>query len=189
MIVGIANLLQFSLILLKYAVTMPKSALPSVLLALLMLAACNGDVYTRDGVTNGDSFYLAPRAYADDDPALQSWVAYSLMKSACQLEVGGPIPSRASDYGCEFTARRHLVEAWEEQRAEHDNIADAYLDDLLAVRDAGFLDEYTVRYFGRPHWQVPVEVRVDEFRRWQRQHLRGHKPQTRLIGSWGYRQR
>ena len=55
--------------------------------------------------------------------------------------------------------------------------------------DAGFLDEYTVRYFGRPHWQVPVEVQVDDFHRWQRQHLRGHKPETRLIGSWGYRQR
>ena len=188
MITGFANPIQFSLILIEYAVSMPKSAPLSLLLSLLMMAACNGDIYTRDGVTNGDSFYLAPRAYADDDPALQSWVAYSLMKSTCQLETGGPIPSRASNYGCEFTARRHLVEAWEEQRAEHARASDPYLDDLLAVRDAGFLDEYTVRYFGRSHWQVPAEVRVDEYRRWQRQHLRGHKPQTRLIGSWGYRQ-
>ena len=166
---------------------MPKIFLSSTLLVAVLLTACNGEIYTRGGVTDGDSFYLAPRAYQDDDPALQSWVAYSLMKSACQLEVGGSIPSHASNYGCEFTARRHLVEAWDEQRLEHGGISDAYLDDLIAVRDAGFLDEYTVRYFGRPHWQVPVEVRVDEFRRWQRQHLRGHKPETRLIGSWGYR--
>ena len=160
-----------------------------MLLAVVLLAACNSEIYTRDGVTDGDSFYLAPRAYQDDDPALQSWVAYSLMKSTCQLEVGGSIPSRASDYGCEFTARRHLVEAWDEQRLEDGDIHDDYLDDLVAVRDAGFLDEYTVRYFGRPDWQVPVEVQVDNFRRWQRQHLRGHKPETRIIGSWGYRQR
>ena len=168
---------------------MRKIFLSSTLLVAVLLAACNGEIYTRGGVTDGDSFYLAPRAYQDDDPALQSWVAYSLMKSACQLEDGGSIPSHASNYGCEFTARRHLVEAWDEQRLEHGGISDAYLDDLIAVRDAGFLDEYTVRYFGHPHWQVPVEVRVDEFRRWQRQHLRGHKPETRLIGSWGYRQR
>jgi hypothetical protein len=166
---------------------MRKIVLSSMLGVVVLLAACSGEIYTRDGVTDGDSFYLAPRAYQDDDPALQSWVAYSLMKSTCQLGVGGSIPSRASNYGCEFTARRHLVETWEEQRLEDSSIRDEYLDDLVVVRDAGFLDEYTVRYFGRPDWQVPVEVRVDDFRRWQHQHLRAHKPETRIIGSWGYR--
>ncbi len=155
---------------------------------LLLLAACNSEIYTRDGVTDGDSFYLAPRAYEDDDPALQSWVAYSLMKSTCQLEIGGSNPARVSDYGCEFTARQHLVETWEEQRSQHPGASDPYLDDLLAIREAGFLDEYTVRYFGRKHWQVPAEVRVADFRRWQRQHLRRHRPETRIIGSWGYRE-
>ncbi len=155
---------------------------------LLLLTACNSEIYTRDGVTDGDSFYLAPRAYADDDPALQSWVAYSLMKSTCQLEIGGPNPARVSDYGCEFTARQHLVETWQEQRREHPGVSDPYLDDLLAVREAGFLDEYTVRYFGKKHWQVPAEVSVADFRRWQRRHLRRHRPETRIIGSWGYRE-
>ncbi|MBT8086663.1 MAG: hypothetical protein KJO46_01450 [Gammaproteobacteria bacterium] len=162
---------------------------PLTLLLCLLLGACNSEIYTRDGVTDGDAFYLAPRAYQDDDPALQSWVAYSLMKSACQLDIGGDIPSRTSDYSCEFTARKHLVDTWRQQRREHGNARDRYLDDLLAVREAGYLDEYTVHYFGRRHWQVPVEVRVDDFRRWQRLHLRRHQPETRLIGSWGYRER
>lgn len=158
-----------------------------VFLSYLLLAGCNSEIYTRDGVTDGDTFYLAPRAYEDDDPVLQSWVAYSLMKSACQLDIGGDIPARVSDYSCEYTARRHLVNTWYEQRLEHGDIADAYLDDLVAVHEAGYLDEYTVRYFRHREWQVPVEVRVDKFRRWQRKHLRGHRPQTRIIGSWGYR--
>lgn len=156
-------------------------------LSYLLLAGCNSEIYTRDGVTDGDTFYLAPRAYEDDDPVLQSWVAYSLMKSACQLDIGGEIPARVSDYSCEYTARRHLVSTWHEQRLEHGDIADSYLDDLVAVHEAGYLDEYTVRYFRHREWQVPIEVRVDEFRRWQRKHLRGHRPQTRIIGSWGYR--
>lgn len=158
-----------------------------VLFPFLLLAACNSEIYTRDGVTDGDSFYLAPQAFEDDDPVLQSWVAYSLMKSACQLDIGGEIPARVSDFGCEFTARAHLVDTWEEQRLKHEDIADPYLDDLVIVRDAGFLDEYTVRYFGRKDWLVPDEVRVDDFRRWQRKHLRRHRPHTRIIGSWGYR--
>ena len=158
-----------------------------LLLPVLALAACNSDIYTRDGVTDGDTFYLAPRAHSDDDPVLQSWVAYSLAKSVCQVDIGGDIPSRVTDYGCEFTARRHLVENWQEQRLENPAASNRYLDDLVRVYEAGFLDEYTVRYFGRRHWQVPVEVEVDKFHRWQRKNLRGHRPQTRIIGSWGYR--
>lgn len=160
-----------------------------VILPLLLLTACNSEIYTRDGVTDGDSFYLAPHALQDDDPVLQSWVSYSLMKSTCQLDVGGEIPARVSDYGCELTARQHLLDTWEEQQPQHDAAADAYLDALVDVRDAGFLREYTVHYFGRHDWHVPAELRTDDFQRWQRRYLRRHKPETRIIGSWGYHQR
>jgi hypothetical protein len=157
------------------------------LIALFPLVALGSGIYTRDGVTDGDTFYLAPRAHVDDDPVLQSWVSYSLMKSTCQLEIGGENPARNSSYGCEFTARQHLLNAWQEQRSQHEGATDAYLDTLLRVRDAGFLDEYVVRYFGRRHWQVPIEVSLDAFKDWQRDNLRGHKPVTRIIGSWNYR--
>ena len=153
----------------------------------LLLTACNTKIYTKDGVTDGDTFYLAPRAWADDDPVLQSWVTYSLVRSACQLELGGENPARNHDYGCEYTARRHLVDTWEQQRTEHPGVEDAYLDSLLRVRRAGFLDEYTVRYFGRQGWIVPAEVRLNDFHDWQARHLDGHRPETRIIGSWNYR--
>jgi hypothetical protein len=156
-------------------------------LGALAVAGCNHSVYTKDGVTDGDTFYLAPRAWGDDDPVLQSWVSYSLVRSACQLELGGENPARNSDYGCEFTARQHLLETWETQCVEHPAAADAYLDALLRVRDAGYLDEYTVHHFGRRHWQVPAEVRLDEYHRWARRQLERHRPETRLIGSWNYR--
>ena len=97
--------LQVSLMPVAYAAPMRILTLAM----LLALAACSGSVYTSDGVNDGDTFYLAPRAWADDDPVLQSWVAYSLTRSACQLELGGENPARNNDYGCEYTARRHLV--------------------------------------------------------------------------------
>ena len=180
---GTADPLQVSLSPVSYALIMR----PLLVIGLALLAGCNTSIYTKDGVTDGDTFYLAPRAYSDDDPVLQSWVAYSLIKSTCQLELGGDNPARNSDYGCELTARQHLLDTWLEQRSAHPAAADGYLDTLLRVRDAGYLDEYTVYHFGRRHWQVPAEVRVTGFRRWQRQHLPGHRPQTRLVGSWNYR--
>jgi len=179
-----ANPLQVSLISVTYAGNMRFLAL----CAVLALTACNTSIYTMDGVTDGDTFYLAPRAYGDDDPVLQSWVAYSLMRGACQLELGGDNPARNSGYGCEFTARQHLLNAWEAQRTEHPGASDPYLDSLLLVREAGFLDEYVVHYFGADHWQIPVEVRVGDFGAWQRKHLRRHRHQTQVIGSWNYRE-
>lgn len=157
--------------------------------ACVLLGACQSEIYVRDGVTDGDTFYLSHEAMYDPDPALQSWVAYSLMKSTCQLELGGENPARANSYGCELTARRHLLDAWSEQVAKDPNVRDDYLDTLTSVRDSGHLDEYVVYYFGSRHWRVPAEVDVQKFRHWQDQHLRHHKANTRIVGSWNYRQR
>lgn len=157
--------------------------------ALLLLAGCNSEIYLRDGVTDGDTFYLAPVAAVDTDPVLQSWVAYSLAKSVCQLELGGDNPARANSYDCERSARSVLADTWAEKCAEYPGLSDDYLDALLAVSDAGYLGAYTAYFFGRNDWQVPAEVDVDAFDQWRRRHLRRHRPQTRLVGYWGYDQR
>jgi len=152
----------------------------------LLLTACSGDVYVRNYVTDGDTFFLAPQAFVDNDPVLQSWVAYTLMLSACQLDIGGENPARVSDYGCEFSARQLLLDTWERKLAQNPDIRDDYLETLMSIRDAGYLDEYTVRYYGDDGWQVPIEVDVDEFVSWESDHLSGHKPEKRIIGSWSY---
>lgn len=156
-----------------------------VLLVLLM-SACNSQIYVRDYVTDGDTFYLAPQAFVDNDPVLQSWVAYTLMLSACQLDIGGENPARVTDYGCEFSARMLLLDTWERKLAQNPDVRDDYLETLMAIREAGYLDEYTVHYFGDEVWQVPIEVNVPDFVRWSKQNLAKHRPQKRVIGSWNY---
>ena len=157
--------------------------------SLLAVAACNGDIYLRDGVTDGDTFYLAQQALTDDDPALQSWVTYSLGKSACQLQQDTGNPARASSFACELTARQLLLESWEENRLQHPDISDPYLDDLARVDQSGYLREYVARYFRNPDWILPRDIRKQEFQAWQRKNLPGHRPTTVLTGSWNYRQR
>ena len=159
-------------------------------LALFLLfpaLAVASQIYTRDGVTDGDTFYLAPAAFVNDDPAYQSWVAYSLMKSTCQLEIGGKNPARANSFDCEFTARLHLVNAWNEKKQQNPALTDDYLGALSEVQHAGFLAEYTARYFGKKDWLLPDGLRAAEFKAWQKKNLRGHRPKTRIIGSWNYR--
>jgi len=155
---------------------------------LVTATGCDGRIYVRDAVTDGDTFYLAPSAYAgDDDPVLQSWVSYSLTRSACQLEIGGDNPARVSTYDCELIARQHLLETWQESRDNGMGHTDDYLDTLLSVRDADFLEAYTVHYLGREGWREPTAINIEAFRDWRRVHLRGHIPTTRIIGSWGFR--
>jgi len=152
----------------------------------LVLAGCSGEIYLRDGVTDGDTFYLASRAFSDTDPALQSWVSYSLVRSACQLQIGGENPARESSFECEMTARRLLLDSWLEQRAENPILSDDYLDELASVQNAGYLDEYVARSFRKRHWELPDDLDKSEFRKWRRTHLRSHRPETRIIGSWNY---
>ena len=175
-------MLQVSLTWLPYAAVMRFLSL----FLLLPLVAHGSEIYTRDGVTDGDTFYLAPSAFTDDDPAFQSWVSYSLMKSTCQLTIGGENPARASSFECEFEARSQLVNAWQEQLQQNQDITDTYLDALSAVQEAGFLGEYTARFFGKKDWVLPEGLRVDEFRIWRKTNLRHHRPQTRITGSWNY---
>lgn len=175
--------LQLVLMMLMYAARMKVRA---ALLLFFVVAGCNGEIYLRDGVTDGDTFYLALNAHFSDDPVLQSWVSYSLTRSTCQLEIGGDNPARESSYDCEYTARNHLLNAWERHIAVDPGIHDEYLDTLLTVREAGYIEEYIAEYFGRRHWQIPVESDVDGFRRWRREHLRRHKAETRIIGWWSY---
>lgn len=157
-------------------------------LALISLgaAACNGEIYLRDGVTDGDTFYLAERALADSDPVLQSWVSYSLTRSACQLQSDSDNPARASSFDCELTARRLLLETWQEKKMFDPSPADAYLDTLSAVQAAGYLDEYVARYLAKSGWSMPGDLQQKAFRRWAAKHLPHHRPETRITGSWNY---
>ena len=159
----------------------------TMLFISLLLTACDHGIYTRDGITDGDSFYLAPSAFSNDDPAFQSWVTYSLIKSTCQLEIGGENPARANNFDCEFRSRQRLIETWKEKMINNQQVEDDYLLTLESVRAAGFLAEYTVHYLGDSGWRLPDNLRMDEFKQWRQQHLRRHRSQTHIIGSWNYR--
>ncbi|MEQ9562002.1 MAG: hypothetical protein RLN69_05735, partial [Woeseiaceae bacterium] len=106
------------------------------------------------------------------------------------LQIGGSNPARASSFECELLARQHLLETWQERTQQIDAVDDnednEYLDELSLVAEAGFLDEYVAHYFGRKSWSLPGDLQMAAFDDWRRDHLRRHKPDTRLIGSWNY---
>lgn len=158
-------------------------------LVVALVAGCNTSIYVRDGVTDGDRFSLPPHAYMSEEPVLQAWVAYGLARSVCQLEMGGPNPARNHAFDCELGAREALVARWRElgDRVPGDQAEAEYLDALAAAEFAGHLDEYVWHYLRRRGWERPEGIDADAFDRWRRSNLaRSHRPQTRIVGSWGY---
>ena len=149
----------------------------------LTMAACNGEIYVRDGVTDGDTFYLADRALVDDDPVLQSWVSYSLAVSACQLMNGGENPARASSFDCEVQARQVMLDTWREKQAIDRSVADPYLDDLEIIDNAGFLGEHVARHFANQGWDIPGDLEIRAYRDWARDVIPGHDAETRSGGD------
>jgi hypothetical protein len=157
-----------------------------LIVAFLALHGCAGDIYLRDGVTDGDTFYLSQQAMMEDDAVTQSWVRYSLARSACKLAIGGDNPARNSSYECELTARRHLVTAWSDYEVFSNQGGGRYLNELQQVSERGYLEEYVAHHFRRRHWHMPEDLDLSGYRRWEKRSLPEHRPETRLKGSWNY---
>ncbi len=153
---------------------------------VVFLVACDHRVYTRDGVTDGDTFYLAEYAHYDNDPVLQAWVAYSLDLSHCQLRIGGPNPARNHNFDCELGARATLIDRYAELTADT-AAADGYLVSLTEVQLQGFMDEYVWTYLRHRDWEKPQGLDLQAFRQWRKSSLKNHRPERRIIGSWNYK--
>ncbi len=61
---------------------------------------------------------------------------------------------------------------------------DEYLDLLLRVEEANFLEEYVWFHFRERGWPQPDWLELGEFESWRAQHLAWHRPQTRFIRDW-----
>ena len=154
-----------------------------VVTVIAAITGCDRRIYVQDGVTDGDRFSVPPYAYASTDPVLQAWVAYGLARSVCQLEIGGPNPARNQAFECELVAREALIARWQQSEAQ----GDAYLERLTATHSAGYLEEYVWHYLRRQEWARPEDLDLEGFKAWRGEFLpRRHRPETRIISSWGY---
>lgn len=82
----------------------------------------------------------------------------------------------------ELDAREGMLLWWASLKGKDSKTSDPYLDQLLAVKEAGFLAEYVWFYLRVPDWaEKPDGLKSDEFSQWQRLNLGAHKPQTRAF--------
>ncbi|MFK7897007.1 MAG: hypothetical protein AB8G23_14275 [Myxococcota bacterium] len=183
----------------------------SLSLSLAFSVGCGVQVYNFGGAGRGSQFHIPATAAMNKNPVTQSWIAYSLAKSTCQLEIGGELPSANHSFRCELQPREVLVKRWATRNpvdsngsvttnnthntdntddntdASSDHVAnehDEYLDLLLRVQQAGFLEEYVWFYFHKRAWPMPDWLEMQAFENWRTQNLAWHRPETRIIGYW-----
>jgi hypothetical protein len=106
------------------------------------------------------------------------WASYGVVFTTAAEKLGH------DDFAVELEARTFLADAWKRERATS-GARDAYLDALLAVREAGFMSEYVLAFLTREGWTISGDalqkLNVDGFASWAAAHLdKSHEAITRV---------
>ena len=159
---------------------MPKKSSISCLLCgcgLLLLSACASNPSDRSAqqqqkkprieINLGENF----KNYNKQES--KAWLAEALAKLSCADHY--PILSFENEYCATNTALRIWADVKKEEFAESST-----LDDMLAVKRAGFLREYLWVYLRREYWFKPDDLLLDKFDKWRARHLKSHIPNTQI---------
>jgi tetratricopeptide (TPR) repeat protein len=156
----------------------PRAA--ATITSLLFALGCAHQTPPPTAPTDRAIVTVGPEAVAQGEAALAAWIAYGAARAKLFDERIGHFHNQSGDdYALELGARAVLADVWAEKRQMQTN---PYLDLLLDVRRAGFLEEYVVTYFAKPGWTIPgdalSELTLAEFGRWGKTRLANHQAQT-----------
>jgi tetratricopeptide (TPR) repeat protein len=117
---------------------------------------------------------------AKDEPqVMEAWLRYAAtrMKTYNDLAAAGRHNKAVEDYEIELAARRMLASFWSSQQARGTAVANAYLDKLVEIDKAGFLEEYVLYFFVQPGWTVSAAslalIELEAFAAWGNANLGG----------------
>ena len=114
---------------------------------------------------------------------LGAWMGYGVARANWLSEHVLVKPGASESYHrCfeeELAGRESLAKIWIELKQSDPKLKDEYLDQIIAIRHAGFLGEYVWSYLGSADWkQAPEQLRLEAFEKWKASNLAGHKAQT-----------
>lgn len=163
----------------------PPGSLLSLALGIVGLYACTaGPRPAQEAPEAGDDgarVVLGPGAARTQETA-EAWIVYGVSRlAAVRARPASAHNQSRSDFAIELQARRDMLAYWRKLQSERD-ARDPYLDTLLAIEDAGLLEEYVLIGFGRPGWTLPPDalpaLDLDAFLAYARENLVDHVTQT-----------
>lgn len=89
--------------------------------------------------------------------------------------------SYQSTFEEEYECRKFLAEKWEELKDTRSATEDAYLDNLVKVKNSRYFREYIYSYFKEGNWDIDEdELYLDEFKKWKKLYMNGPKSETHV---------
>lgn len=118
----------------------------------------------------------------NDPTAIVVWIAYGLGLAmnhpGLDAEQAAGLHTYVPTFDSEYSARKNQVVVWGQIKAKDPTIANAYMTQLVAIDQAGFLREYVWEYYWRQGWVEPRDLNIAKFDAWRQQNLPGLKAET-----------
>jgi hypothetical protein len=150
---------------------------PRTIFVPLLIAAA---LHSVTGGQPGINIEWDPHDSAEDAAAV--WLGYLVARTAYHEKHNLPMPVSGEilpTFGEEVAARTDATTIYQELKAKDKKLKDAYWEELIRVKEKGFMPEYVWTYLRRRNWhEREAPKNLAAFENWRGSALRGHKPQT-----------
>jgi len=149
-------------------------------LAILCATSLSGRAYSQ----SPDKKYavILNESVLQDESVGAAWMAYGLKRV---LWLKGDFVKnfpKEKEYRYTFQeevdARGTLAQVWIELQQADPSRKDKYLDELALVHKNNFMKEYVAVYLKRPGWKIDNSLKLDDFKKWAKANIPGHKALT-----------
>lgn len=134
-----------------------KNLYQTILIVTLLISAQPAPGKDKSTILLDQSLLSAEKS--DDDSSsdrVAAWLLYGMSRMSAMEERARShrryVPP--NDYPAELRARSDLAIFWRDQREKGSEEKDTYLDTLVAIADAGFMEEYVISAFVSPGWTI-----------------------------------
>ncbi len=125
---------------------------------LLMIFGCVSTEYSRNNV-------------------LSAWAYHGVAALEWNAKNGISKP-----FACEVYAREAVALLWRDMKIKDPKLQDKNLDELLAVRDQSYMEEYVWIYLSKSDWKEPAGLELEAFQKWRETAVsKEHNPDFTLL--------
>jgi hypothetical protein len=114
-------------------------------------------------------------------PVQIAWTTHAAM-SAVAFVTTRDLSRGPNDFVPQVTGRRMLAAHWKKEQQKLNAPANLYLDQLVRLEAAGFMNELVLTTLSEPGWTVPkatlAALNFDAFETWMREHWQGERTVT-----------
>jgi len=152
----------------------------ALFLAILCAVSLSGRAYSQ----SIDKKYavILNESVLQNESAGAAWMAYGLKRILWLKEdFARNFPNEFKyryTFEEEADCRSTMAQVWTELKQADPTRKDKYLDELEVVHKNNLMQEYVAVYLRRPGWKIDKSLKLNDFKKWAKSNIPGHKAVT-----------